>query len=110
MLKQGAEAYDRQRGLARLLPVDPTEFRSSTLENTNRLCKLLARALRQERMRGRSGHWTYDLNRHLGLVQAYKAERRNLAALRGGQVSADHAASPTGPADMELQTTKNPAG
>jgi hypothetical protein len=38
----------------------------------------IARALRAERNRGRAGHWTYDLNRHIALAQAYTAERRRL--------------------------------
>ena len=47
--------------------------------------KRLARALRSERSRGRGGHWTYDLNRHIALSQAYAAERRDLDLLtRGG--------------------------
>lgn len=40
----------------------------------------LRRALRAERRRATSGHWSYDLNRHLALVSAYKAE---LARLKG---------------------------
>jgi hypothetical protein len=36
--------------------------------------------LRVERARGRAGHWTYDLNRHIGLLQAMKAEQERLAA------------------------------
>ena len=34
----------------------------------------LRRALRAERSRGRAGHWSYDLNRHIALKQAYEAE------------------------------------
>jgi hypothetical protein len=40
----------------------------------------LRRALRAERRRATSGYWSYDLNRHLALVSAYKAE---LARLKG---------------------------
>jgi hypothetical protein len=40
----------------------------------------LRRALRAERRRATSGHWSYDLHRHLALVSAYKAE---LARLKG---------------------------
>ena len=38
----------------------------------------LARSLRDERKRGRAGHWSYDLNRHLALTQAYEAEKKRL--------------------------------
>jgi hypothetical protein len=41
----------------------------------------LARALRAERQRGRAGHWSYDLNRHIALAQALDAERRRLEGL-----------------------------
>ena len=34
----------------------------------------LRRALRAERRRALAGHWNYELNRHLGLMTAYKAE------------------------------------
>lgn len=30
----------------------------------------LEKALREERRLGKSGHWSYDLNRHIALVQA----------------------------------------
>jgi len=45
----------------------------------------LAWALRSERTRGRAGHWTDDLNRHIGLAQAYAAERRQLAVGERGR-------------------------
>jgi hypothetical protein len=43
---------------------------------------MLSRALRAARRRGRAGHWTYDLNRHIGLVQAFRAERAALSGRR----------------------------
>jgi hypothetical protein len=39
-----------------------------------RLLARLRRALRAERQRGLSGHWTYDLARHAQLLRAYRAE------------------------------------
>jgi hypothetical protein len=76
----GREAYERSRMLVRLLPVGPDEIAGSEPETTRRIILKLARALRIERARGRAGHWTYDLNRHLGLTQALKAEQERLAA------------------------------
>ena len=76
----GVEAYDRDRHLPRLLPVTPEEVADDSPEARRRIVARLARALRAERNRGRAGHWTYDLNRHIGLRQAYAAERRRLAA------------------------------
>jgi hypothetical protein len=71
----GAEAYDRTRHLPRVLPVGPAEIRDKTPAGRRAIIRRLARALRAERNRGRAGHWTYDLNRHVALWQAYRAER-----------------------------------
>lgn len=44
-------------------------------EPVERNLQRLARAIRDERRRGRAGHWSYDLNRHLALVQAFIKEQ-----------------------------------
>jgi hypothetical protein len=80
VIANGRESYERSRMLVRLLPVGPDEITGAEPETTRRLVLKLARALRAERARGRAGHWTYDLNRHIGLVQALKAEEERLAA------------------------------
>jgi len=76
--KAGVEAYDRPRHLPRLLPLGPEDIADESPAMRRRIVLRLARALRAERMRGRAGHWTYDLNRHIALMQAYAAERRHL--------------------------------
>jgi hypothetical protein len=76
----GAEQYERDRHLPRLLPLMPSEIADNSAGARRRIVARLARALRAERMRGRAGHWTYDLNRHIALSQAYAAERNALAA------------------------------
>jgi hypothetical protein len=48
---------------------------------TSRILALLRKAIRTERARGRAGHWTYDLNRHLALAESLKAERAHLREL-----------------------------
>ena len=78
--KPGDAGYDRHRHLPRLVPVGPEELADATRQGRRRILYRLARALRAERVRGRSGHWTYDLNRHLGLIEAYRAERAAFAA------------------------------
>jgi hypothetical protein len=50
-----------------------------------RVLAKLRRALRAERRRALAGHWSYDLNRHLGLLSAYKGE---LARLGDGRPKA----------------------
>ncbi len=77
----GSEIYDRGRHLPRLLPVGPEEIADISASGRQSILRRLARALRAERNRGRAGHWSYDLNRHIALAQAYTAERRLLAAV-----------------------------
>jgi len=80
VIAKGCEAYERSRMLPRLLPVAPDDITGREPEITRRILLKLARAIRTERARGRAGHWTYDLNRHIGLMQALKAEQERLAA------------------------------
>ncbi len=83
----GVEGYDRRRHLPRVLPIGPDEVSDESVAGRRRIVARLARALRAERNRGRAGHWTYDLNRHIALRQAYLAERRWLDG-RGKQKAA----------------------
>jgi hypothetical protein len=80
VIDSGRQTYERGRMLVRLLPVGPDDIVGAEPETTRRIVLKLARALRTERARGRAGHWTYDLNRHMGLLQALKAEQERLAA------------------------------
>lgn len=81
-VERGAELYDRERHLPRVLSAGPDEIADVSVAGRHFILRRLARALRAERNRGRAGHWTYDLNRHIALAQAYTAERRLLAAVR----------------------------
>jgi hypothetical protein len=76
--RAGADGYERARHLPRLIPVGPDDIADESPEGRMRILLRLARALRSERVRARGGHWTYDVNRHLGLMQAYEAESRAL--------------------------------
>jgi hypothetical protein len=67
----GAARYDRHR-LAHLIPIDQPAMGGG--EPQAMILRRLERALRKER--ACAGHWTYDLNRHIALWQAYTAERR----------------------------------
>jgi hypothetical protein len=70
--------FDREAELPRLIGVWPSELRTGSLDAAARIVALLRRAIRSERQRGRAGHWTYDLNRHLALAEALKAEQARL--------------------------------
>ena len=73
--------YDRARDLPRLLALWPHEIEDAGLTGTTALVEKIRAALRQERTRGRAGHWCYDLNRHRALLGCYRAEVRRLANL-----------------------------
>ena len=81
-LKAGAIAYERARDLPRLVRIDPFEHAADAADVTRAIVLRLERALRAERNKARSGHWTYDLNRHIALRQAYRAEIKRLALSR----------------------------
>lgn len=77
-IRAGIALYKRQTALPRLLPMMPAELADDSEAARRRIVARLARALRAERMRGRAGHWSYDLNRHIALHQAYEGERQQL--------------------------------
>ena len=66
--------YQRARTLPRLIAIEPRELDIPGPALDEAIRTRLERALRAERGRGRAGHWTYDLNRHLALLQALSAE------------------------------------
>lgn len=74
-VESGARLYERARMLPRLIPVGPDEIGDESPAGRRHILRMLARALRGERRRGRAGHWTYSLDRHIGLMQAFRAER-----------------------------------
>jgi len=78
----GAAAYLRARDLPKLIALWPHELDDHTLQGRLRVLAKLRSALRAERQRARSGHWSYDLNRHLGLLSAYKGELAGLGRLK----------------------------
>ena len=80
-VRAGAAAYDRARCLPGLIRIDAADIGDDEAAVRSVLSRL-KRALRVERTRGRAGHWTYDLNRHIALRQAYDAEAERLAAFR----------------------------
>ena len=92
--------FRREIMLPRLIPVGPNEIADRSASGRWRLVRKLARALRGERARGRAGHWTFSLNRHIGLLQAFRAETAALRALYPREVEAQRrgrrAGEPTG--------------
>jgi hypothetical protein len=85
VVRAGADLYERERDLPRLAHLTSMEAAADRPDAVEAVVRRLERALRAERMRARSGHWTYDLNRHIALRQAYRAETERLALLRGAK-------------------------
>lgn len=82
MAEAGAAAYARARDLPKLIALWPHELGDESPEGCRRILAKLRSALRAERRRALSGHWSYDLNRHLGLLGAYKGEMVWLSRLK----------------------------
>ncbi len=75
------QLYRRDVVLPRLIPVGPAEVSDGSIAGRTAIVQRLMRSLRGERVRGRAGHWSYDLNRHVGLVEALRYERQALRQL-----------------------------
>ena len=71
----GLKHYDRVSHLPGLIGIDPGVLSGSEAIPKKAILARLNRALRAERQRAKSGHWAYDLNRHIALRQALIAER-----------------------------------
>jgi aspartate/tyrosine/aromatic aminotransferase len=82
MADAGARVYSRARDLPKLIALWPQELDDMSHAGRLRVLAKLRSALRAERRRALAGHWSYDLNRHLGLLSAYKGELAGLRANR----------------------------
>lgn len=71
---RGPSRYCRATDLPKLVAMWPHQINDGSALGRARLIAKLKRALREERLRGLSGHWTYDLARHSQLLAAYKCE------------------------------------
>jgi len=58
---------------------------------------------------GRRRHWSYDMNRHLAVLIALKAERASLAHLRNAQGLARLVAAAASPQAASLQASPRAA-
>lgn len=103
LIEKGAGRYDRDRHLDRLLGGAGIW---SDMNDPAATIARLKRALRSQRRLGRAGHWSYDLNRHLGLVQALKAERARSQAHTAAAAGENAGSSTTsGISDTGIETS-----
>jgi hypothetical protein len=87
-----AKPFDREIQLPKLLCLWPSELRDYSFDGTKRLVDLIRKALLAERRRSAAGHWCYDINRHLALIEALKEENARLRSLRAAALKAEAAA------------------
>lgn len=106
--KTAARPYDRLSQLPGLIGLWPSEMQDFSAAGTSRILALLRKALRLERSRGRSGNWTYDLNRHLALAESLKAERAHLREMGSAPVAVQ-CATRTRPASRPVRILHLPA-
>jgi len=66
--------HHRDQTLASVLPLWPGDLSDTSYAGRVRVLAQLQRALRKERQRGRSGHWSYNLARHRALLDTYRGE------------------------------------
>jgi hypothetical protein len=78
--------YNRSLALGRLHRLTSETIHAETPDAARQVVHEIERALRRER--ARAGHWTYDLNRHIALHVAYRAETARLAHLRARDATA----------------------
>ena len=92
---RGPSRYCRATDLPKLVAMWPHQINDRSALGHARLIAKLKRALREERLRGLSGHWTYDLARHSQLLAAYKCEVAAFEAnLAHGKKEPAHAPPP----------------
>ena len=71
----GKNLYDRKRDLPELLALWPFELEDeSPKAQAAMICKLKT-AIRHERQKGQTGHWSYNLQRHHALLKALQVEQ-----------------------------------
>lgn len=71
--------YDRVQALARFHRLSRETIMEGTPNAARMVLREIESALRVER--ARAGHWSYDLNRHIALLVAHRAESARLAGL-----------------------------
>jgi len=82
-VRAGVAAYDRKTALARFPRLSRAVIDSRDPAAAKLVLHEIENALRKER--SRAGHWSYDLNRHIGLLTAFRAEEDRLRALEAPQ-------------------------
>lgn len=91
--------FERRNELAKFLPMWPVELADTSMRGRTKIIQRLRRAVREERKRGRAGHWTYRLGRHAALIKILAQERAALAEIEraircASNINGPHASEP----------------
>ncbi|PWB81921.1 MAG: hypothetical protein C3F11_13655 [Methylocystaceae bacterium] len=78
-LSASVAAYRRTEFLRAFHRLSAETIAAETTEAARAILRELERALRAER--ARAGHWTYDLDRHISLLVAFRAEQARAARI-----------------------------
>ena len=81
--RKAGPGYERWRCLPRLIRVKFSELHDNSPACGRKIVARLSLAIERERRRARAGHWSYDVNRHIALLQAKKGESSLLAQNEG---------------------------
>ena len=102
MIAAGAASYRRARDLPKLMALAPEALEDDSIETAAAIVTRLSALARAQHRLGRRRHWSYDMNRHLAVLIALKAERAHLAHRRNAgslaRLIADAAKPQGGPA------------
>lgn len=79
-LEARAAAYRRTEFLLGFPRLSAETIAAETEEAAQAVLREIASALRRER--ARAGHWTYDLDRHIALLVAHRAEQARAERIR----------------------------
>ena len=84
MIEQAKQAYRREH-LNRLIAVWPAELNDYTIAGTEHIIERIRKVMLALYRASVIGHWSYDANRHLALIAAFRAETARLAHLKNMQ-------------------------
>jgi len=84
-VQAAASAYERERHLARIVPVSRHIIADTSISGTEHIVKKLEETARGLGKAARERHWTYDTNRHIAVLGALHAERAALIELEAQQ-------------------------
>jgi hypothetical protein len=88
MVKADAELYVRERDLPRHIAVWPRELRDYSIPGHETIIAHIQKVLRATYAAALRGHWSYDVNRHVALLSALRAEQAGLRRLKAERAAA----------------------